>query len=480
MDAPTLKSARSVCTLWADLGASLLAKQVSVTFTAEQCCRKEISKELGSLDPKLTRSVILIMAPPPCCWISLPENFATNLPHVSHHIVELDVTMSSKFVPALEQMWIMHHFPNLRQLTITVVTIEVDDQDNSDLHDEEADVDVEFIAVTPKIPKFMALPNLAFLKIVVSDRYDSGRDDGISSICQGLLNSASDILNVDIHASFFPDFTTCTNLEVLSYTLVQFLYNWVEEYGNVDMSKLTGMLDACRNSLTGLTLSFPRDLENFAPVNFMLPSIPNLSVINIRKMYPLGNFLHPVNLPNLTHVTFSDYNSSCLSLTDIFQNFDLPHERITSLDVEAFYTFFDTDVETAAKIVRLFPSVTNFRLKLTVFDELNLPEMLQSFATWDLTSGLVEIESGQKSTDLLAVLRGVVWWQGLAHTAVNFDVLESPKFVLDDEMKEILLLCRSLRWIKISGFRMEEEERKKFEEFIEEHALQISLLNWVN
>ncbi|XP_035708436.1 uncharacterized protein LOC118435968 [Folsomia candida] len=186
----------------------------------------------------------------------------------------------------------------------------------------------------------------------------------------------------------------------------------------------------------------------------------------------------------LTHVTFSGYETAGLCLPHIFEDFDLPHKQITSLDVEAVYRYFDQDVETAARIVRLFPSVKKFRFKMTILDEgeddPHVMELLQSFATWDLTSGLVEIESDQETTDVLAVLRGVAMWKGLSRTSVNFEVKGSPKFVLDDEMEEILLYCRSLRWIKMSGFQMEEEEREKFEEFIEEHALQISLLNWVN
>lgn len=141
-------------------------------------------------------------------------------------------------------------------------------------------------------------------------------------------------------------------------------------------------------------------------------------VMHIEEMYPLGNFLHRVNLPNLTHVTFSGYNRNCMGLTHIFKNFDLPHERITSLTVEVFYTYVEADVETAAKIVRLFPSVKKFRLKLTICvdndeDEPNVTEMLQSFATWDLTSGSVEIESDKDTTDVMAVLRGLVVWKGI-------------------------------------------------------------------
>ncbi|OXA54844.1 hypothetical protein Fcan01_10222 [Folsomia candida] len=512
MDAPTLKSARSVCTLWADLGAAFLGEQVTVTFRTEHCCRKKTSKsskELASLHPKLARSILLIMFPSPCGWVSLPKNLTTNLPQISNHIVILDVMMISKFIPTLEQMWRTHHFPNLGLLTLTVILIKVDHRDTSededdnsghfivdednhghfahsiDQDDEESDDAVEIVVVAPKIPQFLTLPNLRSLKIVVREQNENGQDDGISSICQRLLNSAPNILHVDIDASFYPDFTPCEKLKVLSYTFVQYFDDWAEADEFVDTSELAGMLDTCRNSLSGLSLSCPHDWENFAPGTFVLPSSPTLMVMHIEEMYPLGNFLHRVNLPNLTHVTFSGYNRNCMGLTHIFKNFDLPHERITSLTVEVFYTYVEADVETAAKIVRLFPSVKKFRLKLTICvdndeDEPNVTEMLQSFATWDLTSGSVEIESDKDTTDVMAVLRGLVVWKALSRTAVNFEATGSPTFVLDDEMEEILLYCRSLRWIKMSGFQMEEEDRDRFEEFIDEHALQISLLNWVN
>ncbi|OXA55095.1 hypothetical protein Fcan01_10299 [Folsomia candida] len=461
LDAPSLKSARSVCTLWAELSTSFLGKWTSVTFTTENCCREEISKsskELGSLHPKLAKSVVLVLAQPPCGWISLPKNLTTNLPHISDHIVEFDVTLSSRFEPTLERMWMMHHFPNLGLLTLTFVMINIDTSDNSENEDDNYNENHP----PHKIPQFLNLPNLKSLKIVVKDKSEIDQDDGISSICQGLLNSAACVENVTIDASFYPDFTPCTKLDMLAYTFIHF-----EDFGQVyvDIPILTWMLGTCRNYLTRLTLSGQHDWEAFDPGTLMLPSMPNLVVLHIEEIFPLGNFLHSVHLPSDPH-------------------FDLPHKQITSLDVEAVYRYFDQDVETAARIVRLFPSVKKFRFKMTILDEgeddPHVMELLQSFATWDLTSGLVEIESDQETTDVLAVLRGVAMWKGLSRTSVNFEVKGSPKFVLDDEMEEILLYCRSLRWIKMSGFQMEEEEREKFEEFIEEHALQISLLNWVN
>lgn len=144
----------------------------------------------------------------------------------------------------------------------------------------------------------------------------------------------------------------------------------------------------------------------------MLPSIPNLKVLHIDELYRLGNFLHPVNLPNLTHVTFSNYY--CLDY--IVRNFETPHEQITSLDVGVLYSNFDVDVTAAAKIVRLFPSVKNFRLKLDISrdgnDLPNITEMLQSFATWDFTSASVEVDNDEVSPDVLGVLRGVAVWEG--------------------------------------------------------------------
>ncbi|XP_035707880.1 uncharacterized protein LOC118435643 [Folsomia candida] len=366
MDVPTLESARSVCTLWADLGAAFLGEQVSVTFTTQNCCRKnnsKSSKELGSLHPKLARSVLLIMVPSPCGWLSLPKNLTTNLPHISDHIVEFDVTLSSRFEPTLERMWMMHHFPNLGLLTLTFVMINIDTSDNSEDQDDSKE------NYPPKIPQFLTLPNLESLKIVVKDQNEIGQDDGISSICQGLLNSASNVVNVTIYVSFYPDFTPCTKLEMLAYTYVHFRDKWTHEEVYVDFPILTWMLDTCLDYVTRLTLSCRHDWNDLHEQIFMLPSMTKLVVLHIKGMFPLGNFLHQDHLPNLTHVTFSGYNRYGVCLPDTFENFDLPHERITSLDVDAVYRYFDQDVETAVKIARLFPSVKKFRLKLTIFDE---------------------------------------------------------------------------------------------------------------
>lgn len=145
----------------------------------------------------------------------------------------------------------------------------------------------------------------------------------------------------------------------------------------------------------------------------MLPSIPNLMAIEIMDMQPLGNFLHSVHLPNLTQVTFSGYNNGYFSLTDIFKNFHLPHAGITSLDMETVYF---NEVETATKIARLFPSVKKLRLKFVICEDetdfLELRDTLGSFATWNLTSALVEIEDVCDSTYVRAVLLGLVTWKG--------------------------------------------------------------------
>ncbi|OXA53835.1 hypothetical protein Fcan01_10301 [Folsomia candida] len=390
------------------------------------------------------------MVPSPCGWLSLPKNLTTNLPHISDHIVEFDVTLSSRFEPTLERMWMMHHFPNLGLLTLTFVMINIDTSDNSEDQDDSKE------NYPPKIPQFLTLPNLESLKIVVKDQNEIGQDDGISSICQGLLNSASNVVNVTIYVSFYPDFTPCTKLEMLAYTYVHFRDKWTHEEVYVDFPILTWMLDTCLDYVTRLTLSCRHDWNDLHEQIFMLPSMTKLVVLHIKGMFPLGNFLHQDHLPNLTHVTFSGYNRYGVCLPDTFENFDLPHERITSLDVDAVYRYFDQDVETAMTIHRV-------------------TEVLQSFATWNLTSGLVEIESDHDTTDVLAVLRGVVAWKGLAQTSVNFEVSEGPTFVLDADMEDILLSCQSLRWIRLLGFMMPEEEKELFEEFIEEHALPIRL-----
>lgn len=99
----------------------------------------------------------------------------------------------------------------------------------------------------------------------------------------------------------------------------------------------------------------------------------------------------------------------------MFQNFNLRHTGVTCLTISIVCAYVDTrDVQAAAKIVHLYPSVTKFKMSVghgaRNFE--HLKEMLNSFGEWNLSMGKIVMSSFMRAEHVAAVLEGMAGWRG--------------------------------------------------------------------
>ncbi|XP_035712199.1 uncharacterized protein LOC118437355 [Folsomia candida] len=434
---------------------------------------------LAKFHPKLAKKVKLAASTCPCDWSEdLPENFVKTLPKFARHVEEFEVKINSSFLPGLHKVWQArrYRFQNLTKISIIICAS----------YDEN-----EFTIVTETYPK---MENVKEISFTMADQYLPDQDDMAASICQKLLNAAPNVAEVEVKASFYLDFSPSKKLAKFSYTFVKFLDVETDEpVSFMDMDRVTEMLaTCCGESLAELKLSHVAELngdeeddDGDIPEILSLPSLPSLTRLSLSAMeaYRLGDCLHMTNLPNLTHVTLVPSNKQYITLSDMFEHFRQPHVGITSLDLSAMYDGDEDNVTTAAKIVRLFPAVTKFQLKLTNLqsedddddDDMDsgLTDTLRNFAAWELTSALVEMKNVESSGDVLATTKGLMGWKSLAHTEVRLCAAAGTIFIPGDAVKAVLLTCKAVKLVKMSGFVI--KGKNKFQGFIEANHLPITL-----
>ncbi|XP_021959798.1 uncharacterized protein LOC110855696 isoform X1 [Folsomia candida] len=482
LDAPTLKkSVRPVCTLWADLGAPFLGGKTTVTFSEDAQCGMSTSEIIGlaKFHPKLAKKVKLAASTCPCDWSEdLPENFVKTLPKFARHVEEFEVKINSSFLPGLHKVWQArrYRFQNLTKISIIICAS----------YDEN-----EFTIVTETYPK---MENVKEISFTMADQYLPDQDDMAASICQKLLNAAPNVAEVELKASFYLDFSSSKKLAKFSYTFVKFLDVETDEpVSFMDMDRVTEMLaTCCGESLAELKLSHVAELngdeeddDGDIPEILSLPSLPSLTRLSLSAMeaYRLGDCLQETNLPNLTHVTLVPSNKQYITLSDIFEHFRQPHVGVTSLDLSAMYDGDEDKVTTAAEIVRLFPAVAKFQLQLTNLqsedddddDDMDsgVTDTLRNFAPWEVTSALVEMKNLESSGDVLATMKGLMGWKGLAHTEVRLCAAAGTIFIPGDAVKAVLLACKEVKLVQMSGFVIKGKD--KFQGFIEANRLPITL-----
>lgn len=100
-------------------------------------------------------------------------------------------------------------------------------------------------------PEFRPFPNLKGLTFTSHDNpLQTVISGGASTILQGLLNSAPNLEEVNMTIDFYPDFTSCKNLRILTFNCIG-----LHKITLSDPSAISRMMDTCSNSVVRLTLS---------------------------------------------------------------------------------------------------------------------------------------------------------------------------------------------------------------------------------
>lgn len=238
MDTTTLKACRLVCTLWADVGATYLGRQGRLAFSAPPNRTK--SEELTSFNHDLVKNVELLFytktaccCPDICtCLTKLPSNFVIILPEIFDKLETLEFFYAKAFQP-FQEIWSTNDFPHLTQISIIA--------DGEDL-DKNAPPSRE-------MGQFRLLPNLKVFSLKMSPCCDSSQPL-MSSICQNLVNSAPNLDDLDVVASFHLDLSACKKLKTVRYKF------HFERYTRFYIEEFAKMLESCRNSLESLTLGY--------------------------------------------------------------------------------------------------------------------------------------------------------------------------------------------------------------------------------
>lgn len=145
-------------------------------------------------------------------------------------------------------------------------------------------------------------------------------------------------------------------------------------------------------------------------MNFSAPNLTHLTILDADK-YDLENFLDVTHLPKLTNLSVRHYR-----ISQLFQTSQRCHEEVKSLELDISTYCYQKDALVASAIAHLFPSVTEFKVKLKVetYTELfttDLAEAVGSFRAWELAKGEI-IVNGVSPDVVAAVLEGVTRWRG--------------------------------------------------------------------
>ncbi|OXA48533.1 Oligoribonuclease [Folsomia candida] len=485
LDTKTLKSARLVCTLWADVGAAPLGKQGRHVFRTRSDL--ESNKAMASLNPELLKNVkILFEGYKTCncvyiiCWCTptLPLDFVWILPQISDKLETLEVFYVTAFEP-IRELWSSYNFPHLARIRILA--------DREYLDEAEP--------MLKEMAEFRPLPNLKVfsLRMFSGCRNPSSRAQ-MSTICQNLINSSPNLEEFELHSTFYVDLTACGKLK-------KFTFNY-DPTGSFEfeISETTKMLESGRTSLESLILNYTMENDDSIELNFYFPNLTHLQT-NAADVYVLKDSVNTTNLPKLTHFSMStiDYPFQ-FEISGMLSRYHLRHVGITSLDICCKNHFprigNNEDGEAARRLVDLFPSVKElkFNLKIVVFRDydqyfFDLMEIMRSFGEWELSRGEVDFHlkacQGPEINDhherdfvslfIIAVLRGMTGWTGLANTSLKFstDWRRPAEFRLLDEVRDAILSCRTIRSLAISGLLMDAETKNNLETFIREQNLPI-------
>ncbi|XP_035712385.1 uncharacterized protein LOC110855760 isoform X1 [Folsomia candida] len=482
LDVPTLKSVRLVCTLWADVGATYLGKKGRFTLSAES----DLTSFLPSLDTDLAKNVHLLFRRCVCYDIckcppdltNLLSNFVLLLPQISDQLETLRFFHVNAFEP-LQEIWSSYDFRNLTQILIKV---------NGLCLDKRA-------PPPPTMAKFRALPNL---KVFHVEMWPEVRNSllmtVVTTIFQNLVNSAPNLEDFYLDAMFYLDLTPCGKLKT-------FRHNYFSMAGfQLQIPEMTKMLASCRNSVENLTLENAGWSDDPMELNFRFPNLTHLK-LKAGYVYNINDSLNVTNLPKLTHfsITSIDTSSEC-DIAMMLENYNSRHVGITSLHVGCSHNpeiGNNWDGPAGDLLVNMFLAVTELKLCMLMefysdFDQYFLPlgETLRSFGNWELTRGQVEFDmtfASPKSINypdqefgsllIIAVLRGMMGWRGLATTSLQFTGhrCNYAEFRLLDEMRDALLSCSMIGSVVIAGFLMDEPTKDNFRTFIRQHNLPITV-----
>ncbi|XP_035708178.1 uncharacterized protein LOC110850285 isoform X2 [Folsomia candida] len=470
LDTPTLKSVRLVCTLWAEVGATILGKQGRLPFSTPPTC-----EELTSFNPKLARNIELLFRKIIKCHCiddcscppnltNLPSNFVIILPQISDKLETLELLGVKTFEP-LQEIWSTYHFARLTHISIIANGVYLD-------------------KMTPPA------------QVSPSCREPSSKDF-MSTICHNLVNSAPNLEEIDLKANFYWDLTACGKLKTFQVKH----YSW----GGVqsEIYEMTKMLESCGHSLETLTLDYLGSYNGPIELDLHFPNLTHLR-LHATHVYSVEASVNIINLPKLTHFSLLSNATFKRDISSILQHYHLRHIGITSLDMSCFhYPKFDNVYghgQAARRLVNLFPAVKELKLKMLIqyvssYGQyfLALMETVQSFDDWELTCGQIEFEIASFSVSgvhnysypdqwfgselVLIVLKGMAGWRGLRNTSLQFTGNEGRQagFRLLGEMRDVLLSCRTIRSLTIAGFLMDEQTKDNFQTFIGDHNLPISL-----
>ncbi|XP_035715580.1 uncharacterized protein LOC110859679 isoform X2 [Folsomia candida] len=256
LDFLTLKnSVRSVCTVWPDVGATVLGRRGRLIFS-----------DVGgmpSFNPNLARNIYLNLTSACCSCVRNCRFQSKNpacygvivMPEVSKILTRLELYTDNVYGPRLNESWTGYNFRN--RLSILVEKW----GDNDALG----------------APQFLPLPYLRSFTFQGRDSLPSKENSsGEVTIFQGILNSAPNLEEVAITANFYPDFAPCTKLKILKYKSI-----CGQTSGkSLDKFPLSEMIARCPNSIEKLILGVWEEpvgqrvpVANTEVLSFSLPNL---------------------------------------------------------------------------------------------------------------------------------------------------------------------------------------------------------------
>lgn len=244
-----LKSARLVCSVWAELGAKFLDEQGSISFSTDPDIA---SKELLSFNKNLAKNVALTICRDhsSTCICSLqevqsyhylPPNSMQCLPEIYSVMDTLQVTLQVLH-PHLDQMWNTYDFPNLTHISIIANILVL--KNEKDIVRPEEEVEIR---------EFRPLPNLKLLRLKINPAWEQFSSN-YAPIFQRQLNASPNLEELNMEANFYPDLTPCKYLKKLTYEYE--MYHDPFSIVTPDMNEFTRMLNNCRDSLENLCVRF--------------------------------------------------------------------------------------------------------------------------------------------------------------------------------------------------------------------------------
>ncbi|XP_021959841.2 uncharacterized protein LOC110855744 [Folsomia candida] len=436
LDLPDLKTCRLVCHDWNDVGVNFLAKRA---FLHANKLFPSKFDEVPPVSDKLMRHLLISDS-----FDQSIQSDEEKTEVITKAVTKVsESTREIRFVPAQKE-FIPPFLERMRTLGSTrVQRIDI-------LSAWERDTDDSIIPpeTYQKLPPQVNLTSLG-LRFLPSFLYPRTTScDEFQPLVQIWLDAAPNLTTLAISASLYPNLEGCKSLKVLK---LECMAHFVHYPGNLNLTKLTDMLEQVKDSLIELDLHISSSTEEMEPVTGG-PIMSKLTTLSIHATdgNEILDFFDEDHFPQLKtlHVQDIHEDSSISSFLDLWRR----HRGVQSLTLtmNLFEDFEDEEFE--EEIVDLFPAVKEFNLVLTDIDFDGIPtlsEITEPFKTWDLERVSVHVDGVSKTSELMDVLKAMSGLKGAKSAQFWAVYIKEDQFSV--HIQDLIMFSKGFKKVEIFG-----------------------------